>query len=107
MSVARPGRQYEQEARIGDGAHLVPLVRVEHGGEPGAARDRVTAVAHFHLSVDDDEIGAFVYLVLLERLARGQVDGDRPGLAGAKNGSREATWLTRGAPSVMVMRSGR
>src|ERR671915_1675737 len=81
MAVARPGRQYEQEPRVARRADLVAFVRGEDGGEPGAAVDCAPGVAHLYVAVDDDQVRALVDLVLLERLARGQVDGDRSGLA--------------------------
>ena len=81
MAVSRPWRQYEQKPRVPRRAHLMAFVRIKYGGEPGAATHGVSSVAHLHLAVDHDEVGAFVHLVLLERISLGQLDRDRASLA--------------------------
>src|SRR3954447_18086448 len=81
MAVARPWRQHEQQPRIRGGAHLVPLMRVEDSGESRAAAYGLSSVLDLDVAVDDDQIRPFVDLVLLQLLARGQVDRDRSRLA--------------------------
>ncbi len=78
MAGPGPGRQHEQQPRIGPRADLVALAGLEDREEPRAAADRVAAVGpDLDLALDHDELRALMDLVLLERLARRQTQGDR------------------------------
>src|SRR3954451_6624630 len=77
VTGARPRGEYEQQAGVGRGAHLVALARVEDREQPGAAGD----VADRHLTVDHEHVRALVDLVLREPLARHQLQRDRARLA--------------------------
>src|SRR5262245_52468821 len=65
VPVPGPGRQHEQQPRVRAGAHLVALVRIEHGQQARAAGDRAVAAGDLDLAVDDDDVGPLVDLVLL------------------------------------------
>ena len=74
VTVPGPRREHDQQARVGDRLGRVALVRVEHGGAARAAG----LPAELDLAVDHDHVGALVDLVVLQFLARGEVDQDRP-----------------------------
>ena len=57
------------------------LSRVEDRGEARAAAHAGAVRVDLDFAVDDDEMRALVDLVVLQALAGGQVDGDRPRLA--------------------------
>src|SRR3954465_10180620 len=57
MPVAGPRRQYEQQPRVTLRAHGGALVRVEHGGEPGSARERpAPVVVDLDVAFDHDQV---------------------------------------------------
>src|SRR5215218_8495735 len=76
MPLARPRGEQEDDARVGLGAHLVGLLGIEVGDEAAAAGDAAAVLLDLHLARRDHHPGALVYLMLLEPLARGQVDRD-------------------------------
>src|SRR4051794_41131570 len=76
VTVARPWREDEQQTRVAARAHRVALARIEDRREACAAG----LAADVHLAVHDDHVGALVDLVLLQRLAGGELDQDRPRL---------------------------
>jgi hypothetical protein len=78
MPVPGPGRKDQDEARVGRGAHLVALVRVEVSEESGAAGLDGTVVLDLHLAGGDHKVRPLVHLVLLQLFARGKVDRDDP-----------------------------
>jgi hypothetical protein len=81
VPLPRPGGEHEQQPRVLLGADLVALVRVEDRREAGTAADAAAVGVDRHLAVDHDKVRPLVDLVVLEALAGGQVDGDRPRLA--------------------------
>ena len=86
MSLARPGREHEHQPGVGDGPDGMALAGFEVRQEAGTARDLLTTVRDLDLAVDDEQIGTLVNLVLLELLARRQLDRDRTRLGvGAKH----------------------
>src|SRR5688500_9068854 len=80
MPLARPGREEQQQARVARGAHLVPLLGVEVRDEAGPARNRRAALLDLDVARGHHDPRALVHLVVLEPLARGQVDRDHPRL---------------------------
>src|SRR5215210_511159 len=76
MPLARPRGEEQQDARVARGAHLVALLGVEVRHESRAARDRRAALLDLDLATGHEDPSALVHLVLLELLARRQVDGD-------------------------------
>src|SRR5918997_4249420 len=76
MPLARPGREEQEEARVARGAHLMALLGIEVRHEAGAARDRGATLLDLDLARGHHDPRALVHLVLLELLARRQVDGD-------------------------------
>ena len=77
VALAGPGRQYEQQSRVGECSHGVALSGLEHRGKPRPS-DRAGDV---DLTGDDHDVCALVDLVILEPLARVQRDEDRARLA--------------------------
>ena len=73
MSVARPGREYEQDAGIADGFDGVALAGIEDRPEARAARDALDV----HFAVDHHHVCALVDLVLLfqKRIVAGLTAG--------------------------------
>src|SRR3954470_8906632 len=84
MPGAWPGREDQKQASVARGRDLMAFLRDPVGHEPGTSALTFTQL---NVAVDHDEIGVLVDLVLLELLAGGQMDGDRPGGAviGAKD----------------------
>ena len=81
VSLAWPRREEEQEPGVVGGAHLASLVGIELGQQPGTAADRIASrLLDLNRPRDDEQPGAFVNLVLLEALARGKLNCDRPTL---------------------------
>ena len=62
-----------------------------------------STVAHLDLAFDDDQVRAFVDLVLLERLAGRQVDGNRSRLSALRVQDPRLTRLDLRAPQVPVL----
>src|SRR4029079_8454990 len=82
VPVAGRRGEDEQQPRVAASAHLVALARVEDREEARAAGHRIAGAAMaLDLALDDDELRALVDLVVLEQLARGQVQGDGARLA--------------------------
>ena len=81
VPLARPRREHQQQPRVALRAHLVALLGVEHRDEARASADAAAVRVDLDLAVDHDEVRALVHLVVLEALAGGQVDRDRPRLA--------------------------
>src|SRR5947209_4078124 len=81
MPDARPGREQQEQPRVAARADRVALAGVEVGDQPGAALFSAADGGDLGLAGDDDDVGALVYLVLLELLARRQVDHDRARLS--------------------------
>src|SRR4051794_7100613 len=77
-ALARPRRQEEQQPRVGFRAHLVALVRIEVREEPRPRARRRAVLGDLDLAVVDVQPGVLVDLVVLEHLARREVDGDGP-----------------------------
>src|ERR687898_2092785 len=84
VPLARPGRQEQQQAGVAGGTHLVGLLRIEVRDEARTARDRGpdsrAALLDLALARRHDDPRALVDLVLLELLARRQIDRDHPSL---------------------------
>src|SRR5207247_153563 len=80
VSLAGPRREQEQQPRVAARAHLVALGRVEDGERAGAGGGALAVLNQFDLALHDDQLRALVDLMLLQRLARGQLDDDRAAL---------------------------
>jgi hypothetical protein len=106
MAVARPWCQYEQEPRVCGGAHLVPLVRVEHSGESRAAAHCLSSVADLDVAIDDDQVRPFVNLVLLQLLSPGQVDRNRSRLPAGRVQDPRLVRLDVKRPQIPVLHGG-
>jgi len=76
VPLARPGRQQQQQARVANRAHLVTFFGVEVGDEARPARDRRAVPVELDLPARHDHPGALMDLVVLELVARREVDGD-------------------------------
>ena len=70
------GAQDQHDPRVGGGADLVALVRVEMREEARPAGFDSPVVLDLDLARRHDEVRPLVHLVLLEQLAGGEVDGD-------------------------------
>jgi hypothetical protein len=81
MPVAGPRREHEQQPRVAAGADLVALAGVEDREEARTAGHGLAAARDLDLAVDDEQVGALVDLVVLELLARRQVQRDGARLA--------------------------
>ena len=77
MALPGPGRQHEQQTRVGECSNGVALGGLEHRGE---ARPSGRA-GEVDLTGDHHDVGALVDLVILQPLARAQRDEDRARLA--------------------------
>ncbi len=73
MPLARPGGQDEQQPGIAVRADLVALGGVEHREQARSTGHAVVARDEIDLPIHDDQVGALVDLMVLKRLARGQV----------------------------------
>src|ERR687889_785231 len=80
MPLARPWGEQQDDACVGLSAHLVELLGIEVSKNPAPARDAPAVLLDLHLARRDHHPGALVDLVLLEPLARRQVDRDHAGL---------------------------
>jgi hypothetical protein len=86
VSLARPRRQHEHEARVAQCVYRAPLIGREVRQEPGAPCDGPVILSDLDLAVGDEPVGALMDLVLLQFLSGGKQDGDRAGLVvGAQN----------------------
>src|SRR6185295_14669971 len=81
VPFAGPRREHEENPRVILGAHLVPLLgrRERESAWPGLERF-ATRILDLDPSVDDDDPGALVHLVILQLLTGGEVDEDRSAL---------------------------
>lgn len=80
MADARPRREDEHEPCVGERSHRPALVRTETGEEARATRDAAPALGDLDFTAGDEHVGALVHLMLLQLLAAGKPDRDRPGL---------------------------
>src|SRR3954453_1812878 len=81
VALAGPRREDQEQARVGGGADLVTLVRVEDRERPGRRGDPRAVLLDLHLAVEDDQVRALVDLVVLQGLSRRQAAHDRASLA--------------------------
>src|SRR3954464_5113234 len=81
MPLPRPRRQHQHDPRVGLRGHLVVLPGLEVGEEARAAGLRPAVRGQLDLALCHEQVGPLVDAVLLELLARREVDRDHPGLA--------------------------
>src|SRR4051812_43858024 len=78
---ARPRSQDQDQAGVARRPDLVTLLRIPVRDRARAGRLGIAAPRQLDLTVGHDQVRVLVDLVLLELLARGQVDGDDTGSA--------------------------
>jgi hypothetical protein len=106
MAWPWPGGQDEQQPSIGARADLVALGGVEHGQQARPAGDGLVPLDHVDLAFDDDQVGALVDLMVLERFARGEVQDDRARLAPRGVQDQRLVRLDGKAAQVPVLHTG-
>ena len=106
MTLPRPRGEDEQQARIAARADLVALAGAEDGQQTRAAAVALVARDDLDLSVDDDQVGALVDLMVLERLAGGEVQHDRARLAPRGVQDQRLVRLDGEAAQVPVLHTG-
>ena len=90
MPGAGPGRQEEQELRALVARHRVALVGLEVGERAGGSFDLAVGARDPGGSLDHEEPGVLLDLVVAERLARIERDEDGAGLMLALQNDRRA-----------------
>src|SRR3954451_12730344 len=89
MTVSGPRGEYEQKSGVGLGDHRVALARsqleqVARGGRDPIAGGR----RQLDLSVDNDDSGVLVNLVVLQFLPTRKQEEDHPGIVAAREDPR-------------------
>src|SRR5438309_1614525 len=80
MALTGPWRQDQRDAGVGLRSDLAALLGLEVREEARTTADGLAALVDLDLAVGHHQVGALVGLVLLEQLARRQVDRDNPRL---------------------------
>ena len=81
VPVAGPRREHQEDPGVLDRLNLVALGGIEDRQQSGAPRGPLaTGGVDLHVAVDYQDPGTLMDLMLLELLALGQVDDDRPAL---------------------------
>ena len=106
MALPRPRGQDEQQPRIAARPDLVALAGIEDRQQARPTGDRVVARDDVDLAVDDDQVGALVDLMVLERFARGEVQDDRARLAPRGVQDQRLVRLDGKAAQVPVLHTG-
>src|SRR3954447_10985726 len=77
MPRTGPRSQDQQQARVAFRRYFVTLLRDPVGQCPGARRLALAVLAQLDLAIDHDQVGVLMDLVLLQLLARRELDRNR------------------------------
>src|SRR4051812_11641521 len=77
MARTRPGSEDQQQARVALRRHLVALLRDPVRHRADARRPAFAVLAQLDLAIYDDQVGVLMDLVLLQLLARRELDRNR------------------------------